>query len=335
MKSKRYKTGVVIGKFYPPHRGHKYLIDTALSQSDRVTAIVCDKKEYSIPGKLRARWLREIHPDLKVMLIDDKYAPHDSKVWARNTMKWLGYTPEAVFTSENYGDRYARHMKSKHVLVDLARKQFPVSGTAVRENPLTHWEFLEPCVRAYFVKRICVLGAESTGTTTLAKDLAEHYKTAWVPEFGRMYWEGKMSSRDFSIWNMKEFEFIAKEQNRVEDELAKIANKVLICDTDAFATGLWHERYMNARSGKVEAMSSKRKYDLYLLTGDEIPFVQDGTRDGEHIRHNMHKRFIEKLKEENKNFAIISGSREERLRKSTSLMDNLIKKKPRLGPEYR
>ena len=167
----KHGLGLVIGKFCPPHRGHKLLIDAAIQQSERTVVILCAKPTDTIPGELRGRWLREIHPTAEVMVIDDRYDENDSRIWAENTVRWLGRAPDAVFTSEDYGDRYAELMGSKHVLVDKQRERVPISGTAVRNDPYANWDFIEPPVRAWFAKRVCVVGAESTGTTTLAKTL--------------------------------------------------------------------------------------------------------------------------------------------------------------------
>ena len=74
-----------------------------------------------MPGELRGDWLREIHPAATVLVIDDRYDEADTAVWAANTVRWLGGPPDAVFTSEDYGDPYARLMGCTHVLVDKAR----------------------------------------------------------------------------------------------------------------------------------------------------------------------------------------------------------------------
>jgi len=65
------RRGLIVGKFYPPHRGHKFLIGTARARVDELSVIVCQKPGESPPGELRAGWLREIHPDVRVILIDD------------------------------------------------------------------------------------------------------------------------------------------------------------------------------------------------------------------------------------------------------------------------
>jgi HTH-type transcriptional regulator, transcriptional repressor of NAD biosynthesis genes len=308
----KFRTGVVIGKFYPPHKGHHYLIDTALSQAEKVAVILCHKKEHSIPGELRGSWIREIHPSVDVRVIDDIYSDDDSQEWARLTIEWLGEVPDAVFTSEDYGDRYASLMGSTHIKVDQARRQVPCSGTAIRNDPFSNWQYLEPCVRVWFAKRLCVLGAESTGTTTLSMALAKALQTCWVPEYGRDYSKQKQDRGD-TIWTSTEFTEIAREQCRREDIAAAKANKILICDTNAFATKLWHRRYMGSDSPEVSAIAAPRRYDLYLLTGDEIPFHQDGLRDGEHIRHQMHQWFIEELSLQATPWKIIRGSEQERL----------------------
>src|SRR5262245_41210787 len=130
----KHGLAVALGKFYPPHRGHKLLIDMATAQSRQVVVIVCSKPSDSIPGELRGKWLQEIHPTTRVMVIDDHYDENDSRVWAENTIRWLGCAPDAVFTSEDYGDRYAELMGAKHICVDKARERAPISGTMVRKD---------------------------------------------------------------------------------------------------------------------------------------------------------------------------------------------------------
>ena len=308
-----FGTGLVIGKFYPPHRGHKHLIDTAMKNASQVIVLVCDNPAQAISAALRAEWIRRIHPDADVRVIPDAVADDDSEGWANYVRATLGFAPDAVFTSEDYGDPFARFLGCPHVCVDKKRTTVPISGTAVRQDPLANLDYLEPCVRGYFLPRVCVLGAESTGTTTLSRALAEHYRTAWVPEYGRTYCEGKFASSRSADWNTGEFVHIARTQCEMEDALAETANRLLVCDTNAFATGLWHERYLETRSAEVEAVHAGRRYALYILTGDEIPFVQDGLRDGEHIRHAMHRRFVDRIEEEGYPYVLVTGSPEERL----------------------
>jgi len=314
--------GVVIGKFLPPHKGHRFLIETAIQQCSHVVVIICGKPSDPIPGELRLEWLSEMIPTAEVRLIDDRYDENDSRVWAENTISWLGRAPDVVFTSENYGEIYAGHMKCQHVMVDLERATIPCSGTSVRKSPLEMWDYIDPPVRGWYAKRIVIVGAESTGTTTLAQDLAHALDTPWVPEYGREYSLIKQAKGE-SLWNSNEFLDIAHEQTRQENEAARMANRFLVCDTNAFATMLWHRRYLGHRHALLDKYGLHSKADLYLLTGCEIPFVQDGLRDGEHIRHEMHEWFAQALSEQTTPWFLVQGSRSERLAQALMLVKNL------------
>ena len=324
----KFRTAVVVGKFLPPHAGHHFLIDRAIAESARVTVIVCEKPTDPIPGAVRSEWLREEHPNATVIVIDDRYDATDSRVWAENTLRWLGGPPDAVFTSEDYGDAYAGHLGSTHVKVDQARAAVPCSGTAIRADPYSNWQFLRPPARAWYAKRVCVLGAESTGTTTLAGALAGALGTPWVPEYGREYSAAKLARNETS-WASDEFVHIAAEQTRREDAAARIANRVLVCDTNAFATALWHRRYLGTEEPRVRAVAAAGRCDLYLLTGDEIPFVQDGFRDGEAIRHAMHGWFAEELANQHVPWRLLRGNREARLRTAMEAVGELFAQSPR------
>jgi HTH-type transcriptional repressor of NAD biosynthesis genes len=322
---KRFGLGVCIGKFLPPHRGHHLLIDTALGQAGRVVVIVCEKETDPIPGDMRADWLHEVHPAADIRVIEDCYdADGDSALWARLTIGWLGRVPDAVFTSESYGDCYSRAMGCAHVLVDQARTRVPCSGTTVRRDPFACWEYLEPPVRAWFARRVCVVGAESTGTTTLAAALAERWQTVWVAEYGREYSRAK-AGRGENAWRSEEFEVIAREQCLREDATARRANRLLICDTNAWVTAFWHRRYVGTDSSAVRAIAAACRTDLYLLTGDEIPFVQDGLRDGEHMRHVMHEWFAEALAAQPVPWVLLRGSPAERLARANEKIGQLFR----------
>ncbi|HEX8117062.1 MAG TPA: AAA family ATPase [Pyrinomonadaceae bacterium] len=319
------RRGLIVGKFYPPHRGHRHLIDAARAQVDELFVICCGREGEVPEGRLRAEWLGEIHPDVRVIYLDDTYDAQDSRVWAENSVKLLGSAPDVVFTSEDYGDEFARHLGCRHVQVDRGRTAVPVSGTRVREDPLGCWEFLEPPVRGFYAARVCVVGAESTGKTTLAEDLARHFETVWVPEYGREYSERKLALEGGYDFRPEEFAHIAARQCELEEEAARRANRVLICDTDAFTTGVWHRRYMGARSPEVEAIAARqRRPDLYILTDIATPFEQDGTRDGEHVREWMHQIFVEELRAQGRPYKSVGGARGERLGQAVGYIEELL-----------
>jgi NadR type nicotinamide-nucleotide adenylyltransferase len=315
--------GVVVGKFLPPHRGHSLLIETALARCACVDVIVCERAGDPIPGDLRASWLRELHPGAQIRRVDDVYDPDDSRLWALLTLGWLGARPDAAFTSEAYGEAWASAMGCVHVTVDPARARFPISGSAVRADPYASWELIAPPVRAWYAKRVCLVGAESTGKTTLAESLARLLKTAWVPEYGREFTLDKYGRGD-EEWRSAEFVEIAAEQQRRENRAAREADRVLICDTNAFATSLWHRRYMGSLHPEVDRVAALDRCDLYLLTGDEIPFIQDGIRDGEAIRHEMHGWFADALGAQATPWILLDGDAATRERKAFAAISDLF-----------
>jgi NadR type nicotinamide-nucleotide adenylyltransferase len=178
------------------------------------------------------------------------------------------------------------------------------------------------------IPKVRIIGAESTGKTTLARDLAARFHTAWVPEFGRAYTEAGKGGFSEGLWVSEEFVIIANAQNRMEDEASKkeAVQKagLLVCDTDALATAIWHERYMGFWSKEVASYSEGRDFALTLLTAMDVPFVQDGFRDGERLRRWMTARFEEALESRKIPFHWIEGSQAERLEQAVGLVETYI-----------
>src|SRR5579872_188436 len=102
--------GVVVGKFYPFHLGHQYVIDTALSRVDALTVIVTGKYGQIINPSIRASWIKKIYPKVKVKLVYHDIADNDDEMWAKKTIEWVGFKPDMVFTSEHYGDHWAEQI---------------------------------------------------------------------------------------------------------------------------------------------------------------------------------------------------------------------------------
>lgn len=316
--------GITVGKFYPFHLGHDFLIRMAKAQVDRLVVLVGYKPDQAIPADVRVQWIRQQHPDVEVIpVLED--IPDAPEPWAERALEVLqGRSPDLAFTSEPYGEPWAAAMGCTHRSVDRPRTQFPISGTQLRRDLASHWMLLTPPAKAYFTKRICLVGVESSGTTTLAQALAQHYQTAWVPEFGRYYWEGRRYLPQAEQWAAEEFVAIAQGQAAWEDALALQANRVLICDTDPLATYVWHRRYRGEDSPAVEQLADQRHYDLYILTAPDFPFVQDGTRDGEAIRMEMHQWFVEVLTAKQKPFITVQGAPEARLQAAVQAIGPLL-----------
>lgn len=211
------------------------------------------------------------------------------------------------------------------------------------------WQELGPEERRRRACRIVLVGSESTGKTTLAGDLATHYRSrggVWertleVPEYGREYTEvllerqGLVASRDeldigaepvSAEWTAEDFAIIAVEQQRLEDAAAAAGSPVLFCDTDAFATQLWERRYLgDASTAAFDALPVLPRRGLYLLADlAGVEFEQDGIRDGEGYREAMQQWFVTELIARQQPWALVTGSRDERLAASARLVDEAL-----------
>lgn len=326
--NKRFDRGLVVGKFYPPHAGHFTLIRAALRECDAVDVQVLASSAESIPMELRARWIREELPMARVKAaLDDEPVDYASDVaWEAHLSiisSLIDERIDAVFSSDAYGEELATRLGATWVQVEPERQLLHLSGTRVRADLDAHWWALTPPVRAWFARRVVIVGAESTGTTTLANDLGSVFGASTVPEYGRTWSEVRPGGLT-APWHTAEFDLIANEQARLEDAAAATSPcSVIICDTDVLATAVWHERYMGGPSSSVRAMASSRVPAVYLLTSDDIPFVQDGLRDGENIRPWMTERFRQVLSEQPAPWHEIRGTREERVRAAIDIASRL------------
>lgn len=341
-----YARGLVVGKFYPPHAGHHQLISEGAARCERLSVVVAPSTQESIPLNLRCAWLREAHPGVDIIgVYDDVPVDYgDADIWEAHCAIFrnaIGVARvDAVFSSESYGDELARRFGAVHVSVDPQRRVRNVSGTAIRANPVAHWDALTPPVRAWFARRVVVVGAESSGTTTMANALTMAFRqrggvwaaTEWVPEYGRDLTETKLArlresdpaATVFDVtWTRADFVEVARTQNANEDTAARAGSPVLICDTDAAATAIWEERYLGDTS--VAVVAEARRPDLYLLTDHAgVPFEDDGLRDGEHVREWMTERFRKSLAASGVPVVELAGPHTRRLATAVAAVDELI-----------
>lgn len=355
-----FRHGLVIGKFYPPHLGHEYLIRAAALHSESVTVAVLGASAEQITIAQRVQWLRDAFadsPNVRIVgELDDVLVDyHDNAIWQahvdimRNAIRQADkrWSPlprvDAIFSSEPYGDRLASYFACPHICLDQARNLYPTSGTAVRADVAGQWHMLSPAVQAGMALRVVVVGAESTGTTTLSRDLAAALrqrggvweKTQWVAEYGREYSANLMALTKASnpqatafdiVWESPDFVHVAQVQCRTEHAAAAHGSPVLVCDTDAMATRIWHERYMGDHNAAVDEIAAGMPpRALYILTSEQgVPFEDDGLRDGEHLRHWMTQRFRDVLAAQAVPWIEVRGTPQARCHTALQTLDSLM-----------
>ena len=171
------------------------------------------------------------------------------------------------------------------------------------------------------VKRVCLLGAESTGKSTLAEALANRYDTLWNPEYGRPYTQiGRPAG---APWTSSEFTHIARIHCWYEDFLAKLARRVLFSDTDAFTTAVFHEVYLGTAATGFEALL-ERPYDLFVVCGLDVPWRHDGIREFEAQRRSMHERYVEHARTSGSPWLLVEGPHDRRVEEAAAAVDRVL-----------
>jgi NadR type nicotinamide-nucleotide adenylyltransferase len=338
--SKRFRRGLVVGKFAPLHRGHELIIRRAFDACEQVVIISYCKPEFAGCDAVRRQlWLSKLFPAASILVPTDASLAelpvhgHNFREVPANdadetthrrfcgflSANVLGVTVDAVFTSENYGNAFAEELtryfreqysdapEVQHVLVDHSRKLIPISGTLLREDLHGNRQWLSPEVYESFVKRVCLLGGESSGKSTLAQVLAQEFGTQHVREYGRELWEAKNGALVFD-----DMVRIARRQVTMEDEAAGRANRILFCDTSPLTT-LFYSRHLFGRAASDLEGLANRFYDAVVLCAPDFPFIQDGTRQPESFRTRQHEWYLRELTVRGIPFLLAEGTVADRI----------------------
>lgn len=319
--------GIVLGKFSPFHRGHEFLIRQALAICDTITVLVCAHETDLIPGWQRYHWVKSTFPELDVRhLIGPKTTqfPEHSGLLAQVGLDEMvrRNVPEntgLLFESGNTLSTFAHRLGFEHICIDAERANYPVKTEEIRANPTAHRDLLLPNVRPYYLRRVALVGPESCGKSYLSEQLASHYHTVFVEEYGRTYCEKfGMDSTEL------DFAHVAGGQLYREDEMALKADRLLFCDTDLIVTQIWSEVYFKGKCQPwIYWADHARRYDLYLLCAPDIPWVNDGLREFEGQRAWMFERIRQELEARGLNFKIIQGGFEERMSAALRAVESL------------
>ncbi|PRZ24983.1 DUF4301 family protein [Flavobacterium granuli] len=172
------------------------------------------------------------------------------------------------------------------------------------------------------IVKIALFGPESTGKTTLAIQLADHYKTAWVPEFARDYLQEKWDKSQL-ICDVNDMLPIAYGQTRLENEKLSMANKYLLCDTNLMVTKVFSEVYYDYCDPLLDQAAREHEYDLFFLTDIDVPWEKDDLRDKPEGRQSVFEVFKQSLVDNNKAFITLSGDKNLRLKKAIAIIDDL------------
>ena len=172
--------------------------------------------------------------------------------------------------------------------------------------------------------KVVINGPESTGKTTLTKQLAEYFNTEYVPEFARDYLQEKWDSKK-EVCSKEDLLVIVKEQVNLENKLSSKANKILFLDTNIITTINWSITHFDGYCDPwIIKQTEFLKYHHYLITNIDIPWVKDDLRDRQNEREDMLSSLINQHDIRDLKYSIISGDKDERKSQSIDIIKNLI-----------
>lgn len=328
-------TGLMFGKFAPLHNGHISAINQAATRCDHLTVVlVYDQKwlntlspylQKRLSFKNRLRWLKQTFQDLphiSVTWVDETPIAEYPNGWPAFANLILDKLPldynrkiDFVFSSEpDYSDGIKKWLKATPIVVDNERTFVPISATTIRHDIYKNWGYLPSRVRSEFVFKVCIMGTESCGKTTLTKYLAKDFNTSWIEEWGRTFVETELCG-DESLLQYEDYAEIAIQHREMERNALRTANQILISDTDAFVTAFYQKLYEGSVDPLINELIKRRDYDLDIYLTDDVKWVADGMRSmGTDERRNKTRTMFKDMLQEYKiTPTIVSGNYSQRL----------------------
>jgi HTH-type transcriptional repressor of NAD biosynthesis genes len=322
------KRGLVLGKYMPIHKGHVDLIEYALSICDEVIVWLCVSDQETMPANLRFEWVKQtfekdkrVHPVL--FEYDESVFPNSSvssrevsRIWSTVIKEQLPPI-DVIVTSEKYGDYVAEYLQIKHCFFETKRL---VSATHIRLQPYKYWEDMVDEVKSYYFKKVCLLGTESTGKSTLTKKLANYFGGDSVAEAGRDIVD------DSNECVFEDLSLIAQEHAKAILAKEQAVNRILFVDTDIHITQSY-AHFLFDRELKVDDwIVAANRCDLYLYLDNDAPYIQDGTRLSEEDRNRLDASHKQELKKAGIPFILISGNWEERFARAIEEVNAFVSK---------
>lgn len=315
-----------------PTIGHKYLIDFAKNlledATDKVHVIVGTMDCEPVTGP--ERWftihntykhnprvvVHNLHRDVPQ---EPSEHPDFWNVWKDIVNEFVKVKPDDYFVaSELYGIDMANILGCKFMPCNRYRETVPVKGTPVRQDLISHFDYVLPEFQKYLRKTVTIFGAESCGKTTMTRFLSKSVNGHFIPEWAREYLE----TVGAEITDEKMRAIIHGQYALQKTAQTDLFNKPFIFqDTDLFSTVGYYRLWgggTDADNDLVEHFAKKTKSDLYIVMNDQIPFEEDPLRYGGNIRESKTQFWIDLLEEFKCNYYVVQNTEKYRQQKEVA-----------------
>lgn len=332
----KYKCGMYGGSFNPLHQGHVRCIIHAANLCERLIIVISNgKNRDEVDVRVRYRWIYQLTKhlsDVRIFILEDECkskAAYGEEQWLEDATKvkaFAGEPIDVVFCGSDYKeDSFWNLCYPEAELVILPRDG--ISSTEIRRDIYGNWEWLPRVVRPYYVKKVLIIGSESTGKSTLSQNLALHYNTNYLEEAGRDISE--RSGTDL-LMIPQDFTDILLAQKVREIEALQSSNKVLFEDTDCLITRFYIDflegKDKEGNAALAEALALINEYDLVFFCEPDVKFVQDGDRS-EIIAADREKysAIIKEIyRSHGFDFVSLTGTYQERYEKAVHYVDAML-----------
>ena len=346
----RFHRGLVVGKFSPLHRGHELLIRETFNRCREVIIISYAKPEPAGCGaNRREQWLKELFPDALRLVVSDaklrkwggsaegfgEIPPDDAEESLHRRFvgflcrRILGVTVDAVFTSEDYGDGFARELtryfrkekpdtpEVKHILVDRERIRIPVSSTQIRSSVHGNRQWLSPQVYTSFIPTMGLLG----GLPAKAP-WPRHWPIIWRPGMYPSNWARAREQRGGALAVRRHADYRSGGQFPGKRLRPGNPDRYLFLRHTPLTT-LLYTRHLFQRNDPVVEELAERPYNLTVLCEPDFGFVQDGTRQDASFRNYQHAWYVEELTRRGTAWVKAGGSIRQRVAAVTSFLEQM------------
>ena len=333
-----YNVGMYGGSFNPLHMGHVDCIIRAANMCKELYIVLSiGHNRGEIDGRIRYRWIYQLTKhigNVKIITLEDEAASkaeYDEKYWQSDADKVkaaVGKPIDVVFCGSDDDDNsFWNKCYPDSKLYIFPRND--ISSTEIRKDPYAHWDWIPNIAKLYYVKKVLLMGGESTGKSTLTINLANRFNTNYIDEAGRDISE--RSGTDMMMLS-EDFTEILLQHKLNEIKAIEHSSKVIFEDTDALITqffmGFLEDPGIEKNKALSDAIDALNSYDLILFMEPDVEFVQDGDRS-EEIRDNREKysdQIKDLIRSHGKRFVIVSGSYEERYEKAIAEVSKLFEK---------
>lgn len=338
---------IYFGTFAPLHKGHINVIINAKRKYESVQLFVSgytgDRGEQAgMPLYERYRSIREVFKDDKLVTvhkINEDSIPKMPDGWDQ----WLQAIEEVAGDLSQYvfvccEQEYVDELQKRNLKADnFTRNEIAISGTEIRSNPLANWSYINNHFKKYFTKKILIYGTASTGKSTLVKDLAMYYSTAYSEEYARHY-QIKYNVTDEEL-DIRDLNNIGLGQYKLNKQHihSPANNGIFIADTDVMTTYNYltyycqDQAYFEEIKNIFKVYIAKQEWDLIIFLKPDIEYVDDGFRDmtaaSPQVRLEFHEYFRQTLDEFNCQYLEIGGTYEQRFNQSKNCINKLLAKK--------